>query len=90
MAQITHEGLIYDIQIEGSDVVLQNPDQDIVIDGGYDQLKAEAIKACSFPTQGEDGLEWDWNPDSVEEEVRVNLVAFANAYACDGHIIKHA
>jgi len=90
MNTITHEGLIYEIQIEGSDIVLQNEIQDIVIDGGYLQLKDEAIKRCMFPTQGEDGLEWDWNPDSVEEEVRVNLVAFANAYACDGQIIKHA
>lgn len=86
---VTYQGTDYDVVIEGSDVVLQSIHQDIVIEGGYDQLKNEAINKCKFPTQGEDGLEWDWNPDSVEEEVRMNLIGFANYYACDGSVICH-
>lgn len=86
---MNYEGIEYEVTTEGSDVVLQSESQDIIIEGGYDQLKNEAIQKCKFPTQGEDGLEWDWNPDSVEEEVRNNLEAFANYYACEGAVVKH-
>ena len=89
MRFINYHGTQYEITVEGNDIVLQSETQDIVIEGGYGELKADAIRTCKFPTQGEDGLEWDWNPDSVEEEIMRNIEAFADFHACDGIIINH-
>ncbi len=90
MKAITINETSYDLVIEGSDICLQSLHFDIIITGGYEDLKNECIEECRFPICADgENMEWEWNGDHVEYMVNDRLVDYAIDHASEGQILNH-
>lgn len=60
MKNYTHEGIEYSVQFDREDIRLEGEECDLIIKGGYTDLKLEAIRSSSsFSEDPEEGLDYD-------------------------------
>lgn len=90
MNTITYQETEYSILIEGKDICLQSLHKDIIIEGGYEDLKNECIEECRFPVCADgENLEWEWDGNIVDNMVNDRLAEYAADHASEGQILRH-
>lgn len=90
MNTVTYKEVEYDICIEGKDICLQSIHQDIIIEGGYEDLKNECIEEVRFPICADgESMEWEWDGDTVDNMVNDRLAEYAADHASEGSVLNH-
>ena len=88
----TNDGIKFELEIIGDDVIAYNndltylKDQELIFEGLWYELRNDAIADCRYSIGDGD---YDWNEDSVKEIADSNLVYYvSDAYEAGEYKIK--
>lgn len=88
----TNDGIKFELQVIGDDVIAYNTDreylkdQELIFEGLWNELRNDAINDCRYSIGDGD---YDWDNDTVKEVAYSNLVYYiSDAYYAGNYKIK--